>query len=607
MSPFARHLTDWIIEYVGSSSGLYGLTEGMFADDYVHPTTTPTVTAASQDEPKADAKAPEAPVKVHEVPPRYEMGVLADYDMGVLFLHDTMGSWSIRCYRIEKRGVGIVGLFGDIVVSGEARSGKRIVIGGLPGDKTATVDQFYVDPPHRRHKSLRHGQQLWRLTQKLYSQAGTLRFVCTTATSKGHTFYLRMGFVVNPVAHDLVLTISVTKLKLCSTNCDYNTILLLILILLLLLNFNFDQESKERNGGSNSGANAEPPPKDDGVESVPRASIELTLAQKLELFEQAFDDAQALGGKRRRGQASAAPDADKALSRLTSEFLRPVQGDGNCFQASGLVSLLLPLLREEQITKFQKMYLRLVSPEACHDSTQVHAAAQALLRYWSQNFDVRALQGDFKAQWLAMTKALRTKCYQAMQNLPKDLISELLQAILDPMLTESTLSEPGKFVPVEWAYGLSAIAKKPVYVLMWDNVDIHCLKYDATTCAYPPPHQADAFNLPADATVLYFNKFELPESHDEASATEVDVTAGKCNHYDSVHLHELGSCPASAWLVGDTAQKGNKRKAPATEADSLVQSKSKVNEDDVRERKLCSDAGVHLRKVLQLMNLNPVS
>ena len=166
------------------------------------------------DEPKADAKAPEAPVKVHEVPPRYEMGVLADYDMGVLFLHDTMGSWSIRCYRIGKRGVGIVGLFGDIVVSGEARSGKRIVIGGLPGDKTATVDQFYVDLPHRRHTTLRHGQQLWRLTQKLYGQAGTLRFVCSTATSKGHAFYLRMGFVVNPVARDLVLTISVTKLKL---------------------------------------------------------------------------------------------------------------------------------------------------------------------------------------------------------------------------------------------------------------------------------------------------------------------------------------------------------------------------------------------------------
>jgi hypothetical protein len=166
------------------------------------------------DEPKADAKAPEAPVKVHEVPPRYEMGVLADYDMGVLFLHDTMGSWSIRCYRIGKRGVGIVGLFGDIVVSGEARSGKRIVIGGLPDDKTATVDQFYVDLPHRRHTTLRHGQQLWRLTQKLYGQAGTLRFVCSTATSKGHAFYLRMGFVVNPVARDLVLTISVTKLKL---------------------------------------------------------------------------------------------------------------------------------------------------------------------------------------------------------------------------------------------------------------------------------------------------------------------------------------------------------------------------------------------------------
>ena len=399
---------------------------------------------------------------------------------------------------------------------------------------------------------------------------------------------------------------------MCSTNCDYTILLLILILLLLLLNFNFDQESKERNGNSNSGANAEPPPKDDfWVESEPSAS-------DIEVFERIFDEAQApfFGGRRQRGQASAAPDAkapdaDKAPCRLTSElrsYMRPVQGDGNCFQASGLVSLLLPLLREEQITKFQEMYHRLVSPEACrHDSTQVHAAAQALLSYWSQDFNVQALQGDFKAQWLAMTQALRTKCYQALQNLPKDLISVLLQAVLTPMLTESTLLEPGKFVPVEWAYGLSAIAKKPVYVLLWDNVGIHCLKYDATTCAYPPPYvcvRADAFDLPADAILLYFCKFEPPESHAEASATEVDVTAGKCNHFDSVHILELGSCPpAFAWVVGDTAQKGNKRKP--TEADSLVQSKSKVNEDDARERKLCSDAGVLLRKVM--LNMNPVS
>jgi hypothetical protein len=170
---------------------------------------------------------------VHEVPPRYEMGVLADsdYDMGELFLHDTMGTWSIGCYRIGNNSVGIVGFFGDIVVSGHSRiyrSGKRIVISGRPGDKTATVDQFYVDPPHRRHSTLRHGQQLWRLTQKLYGQAGTLRFICTTATTKGHKFYVRMGFVVNPVAQDLVLTISVITLKLCSS-------LLIVIILFYYL------------------------------------------------------------------------------------------------------------------------------------------------------------------------------------------------------------------------------------------------------------------------------------------------------------------------------------------------------------------------------------
>lgn len=232
--------------------------------------------------------------------------------------------------------------------------------------------------------------------------------------------------------------------------------------------------------------------------------------------------------------------------------LRPVDGDGDCFPASALVCLLLPLLRKDLIHNFEQMYVWLASPafpEACQE--EVLAAAQALRNYWSQDFDVRALQGDFKPQWLAMTKALRTKCYQAMQNLPKDLISEDLQAILTPMQSESALSTPGKFVPVEWAYGLSAITKKPVYVLLWDNADLHCLAYDASTCAYPPPRRtteaAAVGDLPADAIVLYFHNFEAPGSHAKA---EVDVTAGNCNHFDSVQMAGLGSCPAE-WVVSN--------------------------------------------------------
>jgi hypothetical protein len=122
---------------------------------------------------------------------------------------DKTGQWMLGCYKEGKGSVGMVGFYKGTVVSGNARSGKRIVIQGLPGVQIAVVDQWYIDPPHRGNPTLRHGTQLWKLVQQLYVQAGTCKFVVTNATRKGRIHYGRLGFVVSPVAGDLVLEITV--------------------------------------------------------------------------------------------------------------------------------------------------------------------------------------------------------------------------------------------------------------------------------------------------------------------------------------------------------------------------------------------------------------
>jgi hypothetical protein len=130
-----------------------------------------------------------------------------EYEFDVAVVHDNTGNWILGCYKVGKDGVGMVGFYRGTVVSGNSPSRKRIVIKGLPGVRIATVDQWYVDPKHRGNDKLRHGTQLWNLVQQLYVQAGTHEFIVTNATPKGRIHYGRLGFVVSPVAGDLVLTI----------------------------------------------------------------------------------------------------------------------------------------------------------------------------------------------------------------------------------------------------------------------------------------------------------------------------------------------------------------------------------------------------------------
>jgi hypothetical protein len=146
-------------------------------------------------------------------PPRPTCIVRAgvEYAFDVAVERDTTGQWILGCYKVGKDSVGMVGFYRGVVVSGNARSGKRIVIRGLPGVHIAVVDQWYIDPAHRGNFKLRHGTQLWKMVQQLYVQAGTCKFVVTNATSKGRIHYGRLGFVVSPVAGDLVLTITVKR------------------------------------------------------------------------------------------------------------------------------------------------------------------------------------------------------------------------------------------------------------------------------------------------------------------------------------------------------------------------------------------------------------
>ena len=131
------------------------------------------------------------------------------HEFDVAVVRDETNNWMLGCYLVSTRSVGMVGFYKGTIVSGNSPSRKRIVIGGLPGDPSVFVDQWYVDPTHRSNPLLRHGTRLWNLVQHLYGQAGTSKFVVTNATSKGRTHYGRLGFVVCPVAGDLVLTITV--------------------------------------------------------------------------------------------------------------------------------------------------------------------------------------------------------------------------------------------------------------------------------------------------------------------------------------------------------------------------------------------------------------
>jgi hypothetical protein len=132
-----------------------------------------------------------------------------EYEFDVAVVHDTTLNWILGSYKVGTDSVGIMGFYRGTVVSGNSPSRKRIVIKGLPGVSIATVDQWYVDPMHRSNRTLRHGTQLWNLVQQLYVQAGTYKFIVTNATAKGRIHYVRLGFVVCPVAGDLVLAITV--------------------------------------------------------------------------------------------------------------------------------------------------------------------------------------------------------------------------------------------------------------------------------------------------------------------------------------------------------------------------------------------------------------
>ena len=131
-----------------------------------------------------------------------------EFDVAVLY--DATGDWSLGAYKVGKRSVGFVGYYKGQIVSGDAPSGKRIVIKGLPGDGVCTVDQMYIDPAYLSDPTLRHGQHLWSLLRQLYVQQGTRTFIVTNPTYKGRRFYLRVGFIKCPVSKDLILEISVT-------------------------------------------------------------------------------------------------------------------------------------------------------------------------------------------------------------------------------------------------------------------------------------------------------------------------------------------------------------------------------------------------------------
>ena len=181
-----------------------------------------------------------------------------EHEFDVAVVRDKTGDWMLGCYRVGNRSVGMVGFYKGTVVSGNSPSKKRIVIGGLPGDPTVTVDQWYVDPDHRSNSKLRHGTQLWSLVQHLYAKSGTYRYIVTNATYKGRIHYGRLGFVVSPVAGDLVLTIplAVLYLTINATN-NYTSSYALIIILapmeVLLfshsyssrINFDYYQETDE--------------------------------------------------------------------------------------------------------------------------------------------------------------------------------------------------------------------------------------------------------------------------------------------------------------------------------------------------------------------------
>jgi hypothetical protein len=153
-----------------------------------------------------------------------------EHEFDVAVVHDKTGNWTLGCYLVGKRSAGMVGFYKGTIVSGNSPSGKRIVIGGLPGDPSVFVDQWYVDPDHRSNSKLRHGTQLWSLVQQLYANSGTYRFVVVNATPKGRIHYGRVGFVVSPVAGDLVLTIqsAVSNNTLSHCHCDNEPLLLQI-------------------------------------------------------------------------------------------------------------------------------------------------------------------------------------------------------------------------------------------------------------------------------------------------------------------------------------------------------------------------------------------
>jgi hypothetical protein len=60
--------------------------------------------------------------------------------------------------------------------------------------------------------------------------------------------------------------------------------------------------------------------------------------------------------------------------------------------------------------------------------------------------------------------------------------------------------------------------------------------------------------LPADAVIMYFTKYEsdFPQADSDSTphTEEVDVTAHKCNHFESIHHVGLGQCPVNIpWSV----------------------------------------------------------
>ena len=112
------------------------------------------------------------------------------------------GCHTLTAYNSNNaRGLGFEVFFNDVLVSGMH---DRIAMTGYPGDKECVVDRFYIDRKYRGSKE-RHGGNAMSLLLSMYSAAGTHVVYVTNPTAEGSRFYLRNGFLRDPIGNLKIL------------------------------------------------------------------------------------------------------------------------------------------------------------------------------------------------------------------------------------------------------------------------------------------------------------------------------------------------------------------------------------------------------------------